>query len=135
MADTAHDAHQTRQAIAARGALAVIPNTPSRAQISLDEHLHAQRRLVECCFLKLKQIRYVATCFENTGRKLPRRRHSLQSSYGCDKCPRHRGFTKLLVLSGNRLSAATLKNWKWVIAVASSFKRRRPFAISMSNRS
>ena len=30
MADTAYDADHLRQAIAAKGALAVIPNTPSR---------------------------------------------------------------------------------------------------------
>ena len=31
MADTAYDANRLRQAIAAKGALAVIPNNPSRA--------------------------------------------------------------------------------------------------------
>jgi len=69
MADTAYDADQLRQAIAAKGALAVIPNNPSRAlKYSLDKHLYAQRHLVECCFSKLKQFRRVATRFEKTAR-------------------------------------------------------------------
>ena len=65
MADTAYDADHLRQAIAAKGALAVIPNNPSRAlKYPLDKHLYAQRHLVECCFSKLKQFRRVATRFE-----------------------------------------------------------------------
>ena len=76
MADTAYDADHLRQAIAAKGALAVIPNNPSRAlKHPLDKHLYAQRHLVECCFSKLKQFRRVATRFEN-GPELPGRRHS-----------------------------------------------------------
>ena len=68
MADTAYDADHLRQAIAAKGALAVIPNNPSRAlKYPLDKHLYAQRHLVECCFSKLKQFRRVATRFR--GRK------------------------------------------------------------------
>jgi transposase len=60
MADTAYDADHLRQAIAAKGALAVIPNNPSRAlKYPLDKHLYAQRHLVECCFSKLKQFRSV----------------------------------------------------------------------------
>ena len=56
-----------RQAIAAKGAIAVIPNNPSRAlKYPLDKHLYAQRHLVECCFSKLKQFRRVATRFEKT---------------------------------------------------------------------
>src|SRR4030081_387620 len=69
MADTPYDAHHFRQAIAAKGALAVIPNNPSRAlKYPLDKHLYAQRHLVECCFSKLKQFRRVATRFEKTAR-------------------------------------------------------------------
>jgi transposase len=50
-----------------KGALAVIPNNPSRAlKYPLDWHLYAQRHLVECCFSKLKQFRRVATRFEKT---------------------------------------------------------------------
>jgi len=67
MADTAYDADHFRQAIADKGALAVIPNNPSRAsKHPLDAHLYAQRHLVECCFSKLKQYRRVATRFEKT---------------------------------------------------------------------
>jgi len=69
MADTAYDADHFRQAIADKGALAVIPNNPSRAQkYLLDTHIYAQRHLVECCFSKLKQFRRVATRFEKTAR-------------------------------------------------------------------
>ena len=69
MADTAYDADHFRQAIANKGALAVIPNNPSRTKKhSLDKHLYAQRHLVECCFSKLKPFRRVATRFEKTAR-------------------------------------------------------------------
>jgi transposase len=69
MADTAYDSDKIRQAIANKGALAVIPNNPSRARKhSLDTHLYAQRHLVECCISKLKQFRRVATRFEKTAR-------------------------------------------------------------------
>lgn len=69
MADTAYDGDDIRQAIAERGALAVIPNNPSRSRKHpLDQHLYAQRHLVECCFSRLKQFRRVATRFEKTAR-------------------------------------------------------------------
>ena len=69
MADTAYDSDQIRRAIADKGALAVIPNNPSRARKHpLDHHLYAQRHLVECCFSRLKQFRRVATRFEKTAR-------------------------------------------------------------------
>lgn len=69
MADAAYDADQLRHTIAAKGAVAVIPNNPSRAlKHPLDAHLYAQRHLVECCFSKLKQFRRVATRFEKTAR-------------------------------------------------------------------
>lgn len=67
MADTAYDSDRLRNAIADKGATAVIPNNPSRAQkYPLDKHLYAQRHLIECCFSKLKQFRRVATRFEKT---------------------------------------------------------------------
>jgi transposase len=67
MADTAYDADHLRQAIAAKGAPS--PNNPSRAlKYPLDQHLYAQRHLVECCFSRLKQFRRVATRFEKTAR-------------------------------------------------------------------
>lgn len=69
LADTAYDADHFRQAIARKGAVAVIPNNPSRAQKHpLDKHHYAERHLVECCFSKLKQFRRVATRFEKTAR-------------------------------------------------------------------
>ena len=69
MADAAYDADPLRQAIAAKGAVAVIPNNPSRARTyPLDKHLYAQRQLIECCFSNLKQFRRVATRFEKTAR-------------------------------------------------------------------
>ena len=69
MADAAYDADHLRQAIADKGALAVIPNNPSRTKKHpLDKHLYAQRHLIECCFSKLKQFRRVATRFEKTAR-------------------------------------------------------------------
>lgn len=69
MADTAYDSDRLRQKIAGKGAIAVIPNNPSRAlKHPLDAHLYAQRHLVECCFSRLKQFRRVATRFEKTAR-------------------------------------------------------------------
>lgn len=69
MAYTAYDADHFRQAIAQKGAIAVILNNPSRAiKHPLDAHLYAQRHLVECCFSRLKQFRRVATRFEKTAR-------------------------------------------------------------------
>lgn len=69
MADAAYDSDRLRQKIAEKGALAVIPNNPSRSlKHPLDKHLYAQRHLVECCFSKLKQFRRVATRFEKTAR-------------------------------------------------------------------
>ena len=70
MADAAYDSDRLRQIITDKRALAVIPNNQSRAQKHLlDQHLYAQRHLVECCFSKLKQFRRVATRYEKTARK------------------------------------------------------------------
>ncbi|WKW52490.1 IS5 family transposase [Rhodomicrobium lacus] len=69
MADTAYDSDRLRDAIAEKGAVAVIPNNPSRARkYPLDKHLYAQRHLIECCFSKLKQFRRIATRYEKTAR-------------------------------------------------------------------
>ena len=69
MADTAYDSDRLRQAIADKGATAVIPSNPSRPRKHpLDKQLYAQRHLVGCCFSKLKQFRRVATRFEKTAR-------------------------------------------------------------------
>lgn len=69
LADAAYDSDRLRTAIAGKGAVAVIPNNPSRARkYSIDKHLYAQRHLIECCFSRLKQFRRVATRFEKTAR-------------------------------------------------------------------
>ena len=69
MADAAYDSDRLRDAIAKKGAKAVIPNNPSRARkYPIDRYLYAQRHLIECCFSKLKQFRRVATRFEKTAR-------------------------------------------------------------------
>ena len=48
MADAAYDAGPPRQAIAAKGAVAAIPNNPSRARnYPRDKHLYAQRHLLQ----------------------------------------------------------------------------------------
>jgi transposase len=67
MADAAYDSDAIRAAIAGKGALAVIPNNPSRARRHpVDGDLYAMRSLIECCFSKLKQFRRVATRYEKT---------------------------------------------------------------------
>ena len=69
MADTADESDAIRAAIAEKGALAVIPDNPSRTRKHpVDEHLYAMRSLIECCFSKLKQFRRVATRYEKTAR-------------------------------------------------------------------
>ena len=69
MADTAYDADHLRTAIAKEGAVAVIPNNPSRAiKYPLGKHLCAQPHLIECRFSKPKPSRRVATRFEKTAR-------------------------------------------------------------------
>jgi transposase len=69
MADTAYDADHFRDRIVAAGALAVIPNNPSRSiKLPFDKVLYKERHLVECCFSKLKQFRRVATRYEKTAR-------------------------------------------------------------------
>jgi len=69
LADAAYDSDHLRQVIANKGAKAVIPSNPSRAQKHpLDRDLYAERQLIECCFSKLKQFRRVATRFEKTAK-------------------------------------------------------------------
>ena len=69
MADTAYDGNRLRANIAAKGAMAVLPNNRSRAlKHPLDKHRYAQRQFVECCFSRFKQFRRVATRFEKTAR-------------------------------------------------------------------
>jgi transposase len=69
MADTAYDADHFRDRIEQIGAIAVIPNNPSRSiKHSLDPDLYKERHLIECCFSKIKQFRRVATRYEKTAR-------------------------------------------------------------------
>ncbi len=69
MADTAYDADHFREEIEKIGAVAVIPNNPSRTKkIPLDKAAYKARHLVECCFSKLKQFRRVATRYEKTAK-------------------------------------------------------------------
>lgn len=58
MADAAYDSDAFRTAIAAKGAQAVIPNNPSRAQkYPLNKPTYSERHLIECCFSKLKRFK------------------------------------------------------------------------------
>lgn len=67
LADAAYDSDRNRQAVAGAGAIAAIPNNPSRAiKHPLDPDLYKERHLVECCFARLKQFRRVATRYEKT---------------------------------------------------------------------
>jgi len=67
MADTAYDADHLRELIVRTGAVAVIPNNPSRStKLPFDKQLYKERHLIECCFSKLKQFRRVATRYEKT---------------------------------------------------------------------
>ena len=69
LADAAYDSDQLREAIAGKGATAVIPNNPSRSKkYEFDTALYKERHLIECCFAKLKQFRRVATRYEKTAR-------------------------------------------------------------------
>ncbi len=69
MADAAYDADHFRHAIVRAGAVAVIPNNPSRAKKHpIDRQLYKERHLIECCFSKLKQFRRVAKRYEKTAR-------------------------------------------------------------------
>jgi transposase len=69
LADAAYDADPLRAEIERLGALAVIPNNPSRAKKHpFDRDLYKERHLIECCFSKLKQFRRVATRYEKTAR-------------------------------------------------------------------
>ena len=69
LADTAYDADHFRAAIAAAGAVAIIPSNPSRAgALPLDDDRYEERQLVECCINKLKHFRRVATRYDKTAR-------------------------------------------------------------------
>jgi transposase len=88
MADTAYDADHLRQAIAAKGAIAVVPNNPSRAlnirstSISMPSAISSNAASRNSSSSAASQL----------ASKRPREitapsSLSLPSSYGCDKCP------------------------------------------------
>jgi transposase len=114
MADTAYDADPLRQAIAAKGAIAVIPNNPSRAlKYPLDKHLYAQRHLVKRCgvlFLKTQAISPCRNPLRKDRTQLPRSRNS-RSHHLMDamECPHHlRGEMHVHDAS----MTFTLKTWR-----------------------
>ena len=125
MADTAYDTDHLRQAIAAKGALAVIPNNPSRAlKYLLDKHLYAQRHLVECCLSKLSSN----SAASQPASKRPHEITGLSSlsqpsSYGCDKCPLGASFINA---RGNGPHfTATRPCFSGVIGIAELLRYRR----------
>jgi hypothetical protein len=98
MADTAYDADHLRQAIAAKGALAVIPNNPSRALISARKASLYPASSRGMLLLKTQAI----PPSRNPLRERPPEitapsSLSQPSSYGCDKCPRHLAFAQNVV--------------------------------------
>ena len=69
MADAVYDSDRFRAQITTVGAIAVIPNNPSRSlKLPIDTDTYKERHLVECCFSRLKQFRRVATRYEKTAR-------------------------------------------------------------------
>lgn len=69
LADAAYGADRLRQAITKAGAVAVIPNNPSRVlKLPFDTALYKERLLAECCFSRLKQFRRVASRHEKAAR-------------------------------------------------------------------
>lgn len=67
MADTAYDSDRLREAIARKGAKAVIPSPQIPARPSPLCLVH----LIECCFSKRKQFRRVTMRFGKTARNYP----------------------------------------------------------------
>jgi transposase len=69
LADAASDRDRLRQAIAPKGAVAVIPTIhPALARTRATTTVTLSAALIECCFSKLKQFRRAATRFEKTAR-------------------------------------------------------------------
>ena len=90
MADTAYDADPLRQAIAAKGAIAVIPNNPSRAlKYPLDRHLYAQAGGV--LFLKTQAIPSCCNPLRKDRTQLPRCRNA-RSHHPMDAISVHTTF-------------------------------------------
>ena len=92
MADTAYDADHLRQAIAAKGALAVIPNNPSRALKYPLENIFMPSAIWSNA---ASQSSSSSGASQRASRKplATIRPWSLlpPSSYGCDKCPQDLG--------------------------------------------
>ena len=90
MADTAYDADHLRQAIAAKGALAVIPNNPSRAlKYPLDKHLYVQRILSNAASPSSSNSAASQPASKRPPEITAPSSRSQPSSHGCDKCPHH----------------------------------------------
>jgi len=69
LADAASDRDRRRQAIAPKGAVAVIPTIhPALARTRATTTVTLSAALIECCFSKLKQFRRAAARFEKTAR-------------------------------------------------------------------
>lgn len=67
--DTGYDSNRIRDAIEAKGMLAVIHSRPERKEPRpLDRELYKRRYLVEVFFHHLKRFRGVATRYEKTAR-------------------------------------------------------------------
>lgn len=65
----AHDADHIRDAIAAKRAEAVVPNSPSRTRrLPSDTHFYKARHRVECRFSSFKRFRRIATHRKKTAR-------------------------------------------------------------------
>lgn len=88
MADAAYDSDAIREAIAEKGALAAIPNTPlahakAPARQAPLHHALPDRALLP----RLKQFQRGATRYEKTGGISSPQSRSPPSSYGSGKCP------------------------------------------------
>ena len=67
LADKGYDSNAFREAIAAKGAEAVIPPKRSRSEpIPYDKDVYMERNLVERFFNKIKHFRRIATRYDKT---------------------------------------------------------------------
>lgn len=91
MADTAYDADHLRQAIAAKGALAVIPNNPSRALKIRSTNIS----MPSAISWNAASARLSSSIASQPASKRPPEITEPSSlsppSYGCDKCPHRLG--------------------------------------------
>ena len=68
LGDKGYDSKAFRDAIAAQGAVAVIPPRKTSPQVACDFAPYCERNLVERFFLKIKHFRRLATRYEQTSR-------------------------------------------------------------------